>query len=154
MQTFITSLTSEELTAPLGTLLCNAITVTGSPPFLTLPSPRAKVGLLCEDGWSRFRRPYWALTSDHHADVTEPTCSTSKAPRPNPLKAKAALSNWSWPSAPHQAETRLCISLPFVLAFIENIAQKRRELNCDKTTTKNINYAPGGASYRESSMIA
>ena len=26
----------------LGTLLCNALTVTGSPPFLTLPSPRAE----------------------------------------------------------------------------------------------------------------
>ena len=27
---------------PLGTLLCNALTVTGSPPFLALPSPRAE----------------------------------------------------------------------------------------------------------------
>jgi hypothetical protein len=30
-------------------------------------------------------------------------------------------------------ETRLCISLPFLISFIANIARKRPELNRDKT---------------------
>jgi len=37
------------------------------------------------------------------------------------------------PYAPHHAETRLCISLPFSISFIANIARKRPELNRDKT---------------------
>ncbi|HBS37194.1 MAG TPA: hypothetical protein DEA75_01895, partial [Rhodobacteraceae bacterium] len=39
----------------------------------------------------------------------------------------------SWRSAPHQGETRLCISLPFHISFIANSARKRPELNRDKT---------------------
>jgi hypothetical protein len=33
----------------------------------------------------------------------------------------------------HHAETRLCISLPFHVSFIANIARKRPELYRDKT---------------------
>jgi hypothetical protein len=34
----------------------------------------------------------------------------------------------------HHAETRLCISLPFLISFIANIARKRPELNRGKTS--------------------
>ena len=51
----------------------------------------------------------------------------------NPMKVEAALGHWSSPCAPHRAETRLCISLPFSISFIANIARKRPELNRDKT---------------------
>ncbi len=50
------------------------------------------------------------------------------------MKAAVALNHWSWRSALHHDETHLCISLPFVLSFIANIARKRPEPNRDKTT--------------------
>ena len=40
---------------------------------------------------------------------------------------------WWLRCAQHHAETRLCISLPFLVSFIANIARKRPELNRDKT---------------------
>ena len=43
---------------------------------------------------------------------------------------------FAWLSSPHHGETHQCISLPFVLSFIANIARKRPELNRDKTTRK------------------
>jgi hypothetical protein len=49
------------------------------------------------------------------------------------MKVEAALSHSSSPCAPHHAETRRCISLPFSISFIANIARKRPELNRDKT---------------------
>jgi hypothetical protein len=52
------------------------------------------------------------------------------------MKAAVALNHWSWPCAPHHAETRLCISLPFSISFIANIARKRPELNRDKTRSR------------------
>jgi hypothetical protein len=48
------------------------------------------------------------------------------------------LSRWSWRCAPHHVETRLCISLPFLVSFIANIARKRPELNRDKTKAKHL----------------
>jgi hypothetical protein len=59
------------------------------PPFLALPSPRAKAGLPCEGGCSPSQRLHAVLTSDRRADVAEPTCSTSKAQRPNLMKPVA-----------------------------------------------------------------
>jgi len=118
---------------PLGTLLCNALTVTGSPPFLTLPSPRAEGGLLCRSGYSPSRHPSVAPTSNRHADVSEPICSVLKGPHPNLMKPAGALSRCWSQCALHHAETRLCISLPFHISFIANIARKRPELNRDKT---------------------
>jgi hypothetical protein len=53
------------------------------------------------------------------------------------MKAAVALNHWSWRSSPHHAETRLCISLPFSISFIANIARKRPELNRDKTKAHN-----------------
>ncbi|WP_458793003.1 phospholipase D-like domain-containing protein [Yoonia sp. MH D7] len=49
------------------------------------------------------------------------------------MKVEAALGHCSSPCAPHHAETRLCISLPFSISFIANIARKRPELNRDKS---------------------
>ncbi len=106
------------------------------PPFLALPSPHAVGGLLCEAACSPFRRLHAVLTSDRHADVAEPICSASKAQPLNPMKVKAALGHCSSPCAPHHAETRLCISLPFSISFIANIARKRPELNRDKSKCK------------------
>jgi hypothetical protein len=103
------------------------------PLFLTLPSPHAPTGALCEDGCSLSKRLHADQTSNHCADVAEPTCSASKAPHPNLMKVAAALIHWSWPSAPHHGETRLCIFLPFHISFIANIARKRPELKRDKT---------------------
>jgi hypothetical protein len=117
---------------PLGTLLRNALPVSGLPFFLTLPSPHAPTGALCEDGCSLSQRLHADQTSNHRADVAEPTCSASKAPHPNLMKVAAALINWSWPSAPHHSETRLCIFLPFHISFKANIARKRPELKRDK----------------------
>jgi hypothetical protein len=57
---------------PFGALLCNALTVTGLPPFLTLPSHRAEGGLLCEGGCSLFQRLHAVLTSGHHFDAVQP----------------------------------------------------------------------------------
>ncbi|AGI68191.1 hypothetical protein OAN307_c25970 [Octadecabacter antarcticus 307] len=48
------------------------------------------------------------------------------------------LNHWSWRSAPHHGETRLYISLQFVLSFIANIARKRPELNRGKTRLAQI----------------
>ena len=104
-----------------------------SPPFLALPSPHAVAGLLCEGGYFPSQHPHAAQTLNHRADVAELTCSASKAPHPNLMKVAAALIHWSWPSAPHHGETRLCTSLPFHISFIANIARKRPELNRDKT---------------------
>ena len=52
------------------------------------------------------------------------------------MKAGAALSHWSSPCAPRHAGTRLCISLPFSISFIANIARKRPELNRDKSNLR------------------
>ena len=104
------------------------------PPFLALPSPHAPTGALCEDGCSPSQRLHADLTSDHHVDASEPTCSTSTDQRPNPMKPAVALSHWWLRCALHHAETRLCISLPFSISFIANIARKRPKLNRDKTT--------------------
>jgi hypothetical protein len=49
------------------------------------------------------------------------------------MKPAVALSHWWLRCALHHAETRLCISLPFFISFIANIARKRPELNRDKT---------------------
>ena len=54
------------------------------------------------------------------------------------MKVEAVLSHWSSPCAPHHAETRLCISLPFSISFIANIARKRPELNRDKTSLRQL----------------
>ena len=56
------------------------------------------------------------------------------------MKIEAALSHSSSPCAPHHAETRLCISLPFSISFIANIARKRPELNRDKAITEQTYY--------------
>jgi hypothetical protein len=58
--------------------------------FLTLPSPRAEVGLLCEDGCSPSRHPRAAQTSSHHSDVAEPICSMSKGQLRNLMKLAVA----------------------------------------------------------------
>ena len=79
------------------------------------------------------QHPHAALTSDHRADVVEPTCSASGRQPANPMKAVDALSRWSLPSALYHAETRLCIFLPFHISFIANIARKRPELKRGKT---------------------
>jgi hypothetical protein len=52
---------------PLGTLLHNALPIIGLPPFLTLASPGAVAGLLCEDGCSPSQRLHAAPTSDRRA---------------------------------------------------------------------------------------
>ena len=106
-----------------------------SPPFLALPSPHAVAGLLCEGGYFPSQHPHAAQILNHRADVAELTCSASKAPHPNLMKVAAALIHWSWPSAPHHGETRLCTSLPFHISFIANIARKRPELKRGKTTS-------------------
>lgn len=62
-----------------------------------------------------------------------PTCSVSTDQRPNPMKLVAALSRWSWRYALHHGETRLCISLPFMICFMASVARKRPEQNRDKT---------------------
>jgi len=103
------------------------------PLFLTLPSPHAPTEALCADECSPSQRLHADQTSNHRADVAEPTCSASKAPHPNLMKVEAVLNRSSSPYAPHHAETRLCISLPFSISFIANIARKRPELNRDKT---------------------
>ena len=104
-----------------------------SPPFSTLPSPRAADGLACEGACSPSQRLHAVLTSGHRVDAVEPICSASKAQPLNLMKVEAALSHSSSPCAPHHAETRLCISLLFSISFIANIARKRPELNRDKT---------------------
>ena len=106
-----------------------------SPPFLALPSPHAVAGLLCEGGYFPSQHPHAAQTLNHRADVAELTCSASKAHLLNLIKLKAAWSHPSAPCAPHHAETRLCISLPFHISFIANIARKRPELKRGKTTS-------------------
>jgi hypothetical protein len=104
------------------------------PPFLALPSPLAAAVLLCEGGCSPFPHLHAGLTSGHDVDAVGPICSAWIVQPPNPMKAGAALIHWSWPSAPHHGETRLCISLPFSISFIANIARKRPELKRDKTS--------------------
>jgi hypothetical protein len=76
---------------PLGTLLCNALTVTELPPFLALPSPLAAAVLFCEGGCSPFPRLHEGLTSDHHVDAVGPICSAWIDQPPNPMKVGAAL---------------------------------------------------------------
>jgi hypothetical protein len=49
------------------------------------------------------------------------------------MKPEAALGHWWLLCALHHVETRRCISLPFSISFIANIARKRPELNRDKT---------------------
>jgi hypothetical protein len=74
-------------------------------------------------------------SSDHDVDAVAPMCSAWIGQPPNPMKVGTALIHWSRPSARHNAETRLCISLPFSISFIANIAGKRPELNRDKTSS-------------------
>ena len=113
------------------------------PPFLALPSPRAEGGnLLCEGASSPFPRLHAVMTLGHRVDAVEPICSASKAQPPNPMKAGAALNNCAWPSAQHHGETHLCISLPFVLSFMANIARMRPELNRGKTIKPNAGFIP------------
>ena len=107
--------------------------VSGFPSFSTLRSPRTADGLPYKAAYSLFPRLHAVLTSGHDVDAFESDCLASIDQHPNLMKAEAALSHWSWPSAPHHAETRLCISLPFFLSFIANIARKKPELNRDKT---------------------
>ena len=52
------------------------------------------------------------------------------------MKVEAALGHWSSPWALHHAGTRRCISLPFSISFIANIARKRPELNCNRSISK------------------
>jgi hypothetical protein len=106
-----------------------------SPPFLTLPSPRAADGLPCEAACSPSQRLHAVLTSGHRVDAVEFICSASKAQPLNLMKVEAALSHSSSPCAPHHAETRRRISLPFSISLIANIARKRPELNRDKTSS-------------------
>ena len=105
-----------------------------SPPFLTPPSPRTADELPCEAGCSPSQRLHAVLTSGHRVDAVEPICSASKAQRPNPMKVEVAFIRWWSPCELHQAETGLCISLPFSITFIANIARKRPKLNRGKTT--------------------
>jgi hypothetical protein len=102
-------------------------------PFLALPSPRAADGLRCEASCSPSQRLHAVLTSGHRANASEPPCSTATVQRPNPIKLAVALSHWWLRCALHHAETRLCISLPFFISFIANIARRRPELNRDNT---------------------
>ena len=109
-----------------------------SPPFLALSFPHAAGVLLCEGGCFPFQRLHAVLTSGRHADAVEPICSASKAQLPNLMKVKAPLSHWSSPCEPHHFEPRLCISLPFFISFIANIARKRPERKRDKTMLQRI----------------
>ena len=69
----------------------------------------------------------------HRVDAVEPICLASKAHPLNLMKVEATLSHSSSPCAPHHAETHLCISLPYSISLIANIARKRPELHRDKT---------------------
>jgi transposase len=102
-------------------------------PFLTLPSSREAAGLPCEGVRSLSRRLREGQTSGHHTDAFGPTCSASKAQPPNQRPLVVVSVHWSLRCALHHGETRLCISLPFSISFIANIARKRPELNRDKT---------------------
>ncbi len=102
--------------------------------FLTLPSPLAAAGLPCEGVRSLSQRLREDPTSGHHADAFGPTCSASKAQSPNQKPLVVVSVHWSLRCALHHGETRLCISLPFSISFIANIARKRPELNRDKTS--------------------
>ena len=123
---------------PLGTLLCNALTVTGLPPFLALPSPHAANELLCEGACFPSPRLHVALTSGHRVDAVEPICLATKAQPPNPMKAEAVLNHGSSQSSRHHAENRLYISLQFILSFIAIIARMRPELNRDKFILRHV----------------
>ena len=101
--------------------------------FLTLPSPRAKVGLPCGGGYCLCRHPHAAPTSGHLVDVAGPICSASKAPHPNLVKPAAAANRYWARRALHPAKTRVYISLPSILSFMANIARKRLEINRRKT---------------------
>lgn len=103
--------------------------------FLTPPSPLAAAGLPCEDDRSPVPHLHEDPTSNYHAGVSEPTCSGSKARRPNQRLLVVASNRWSLRCAQHQGETHLCISLPFLVSFIANIARKRPEQNRGKTTS-------------------
>jgi hypothetical protein len=65
----------------------------------------------------------------HRVDAFGPTCSASKAQPPNQRPLVVVLAHLSLRCALHHGETRLCISLPFSISFIANIARKRPELN-------------------------
>jgi len=108
---------------------------------LIADTPRAERGLLCEGARFPSPRLHAALTSARDVDAAEPFCSASRGQHPNLMKAEAASNRWSSRSSPHHAETRLCISLPFILSFIANIARKRPELNRDKTNESDIKYS-------------
>ena len=97
--------------------------------FLTRPSPRDAVGLPCEGVCSLSRHLHEDPTSDHQADAFGPTYSMSKAQRPNKQLFVVASNHWLLRCAQHHGETHLCISLPFLVSFIANIARKRPELS-------------------------
>ncbi len=98
------------------------------PPFLIFPGPRAARVLSCESVPSPVSHLHEGPPPNHHADVSEPTCSGSKAQHPNQAKPVAASGRWRLRRAQHHAEMRRSISV----SFIANIARKRPELNRDK----------------------
>ena len=101
---------------PLGIMLLITLPVSGLPPFVARPSPRAKGGVLCEAACSPFPRLHAVIAivtrtngvpiaiirsscslSGHCCaipcwvmDAVEPVCSASKGQPPNPMKAGAA----------------------------------------------------------------
>jgi hypothetical protein len=76
------------------------------------------------------------MSKDHHPNLMKPAVAPliDTAYR---LSGKV-LSRCGSQCALHHTETRLCISLPFFIPFIANIARKRPELNCDKTITSTL----------------
>ena len=85
--------------------------------FSTSLSSRNNRTSLRRRGCFLSQHPHAAPTSDHRADIVEPTCSASRRQPLNPMKAVDALRSWSLPSALHHAETRLCIffAIPYLL---------------------------------------
>jgi hypothetical protein len=59
---------------------------------------------------------------------------------------------WSLQCALHHGETRLCISLPFSISFIANIARKRPELKSDKTSSVHTYFNPESHLYNRSNF--
>jgi choline dehydrogenase-like flavoprotein len=74
-----------------------------------------------------------AKLSNRGSKALTPYILASRAQHLDQMKPEGGLGHWWLQCAQHHGETRLCISLPCLVSFKENISRKRPKLNWDKT---------------------